>query len=92
MAAARDRRPTSPARGPASTAPPYYIAVEPLFVGGQFGRAHNVGDLVPVEHVAQYGWADKVRPPDGYTAAPDQPPSEPDTAPSGQATSTEGEA
>lgn len=41
--------------------PAYYIAEEPLFIGGQFGRAFNPGDRVPVEHVEHYGWADKVR-------------------------------
>ena len=64
--------------------PPYYIATEALFIGGnQFARAHNAGDRVPVDHVDRYGWADQVRPPDGY-----QPRNEPETD-GGQAT-TEG--
>ena len=70
----------------APAAPPYYIATAPLFIG-KFGRAHNVGDLVPVEHVEAYGWADKVRLPDGYTT-PEPPPSEPETPDSGQATTS----
>lgn len=85
MTARRDAKP-SPA--PASAAPPYYIAEQPLYIGGQFGRAFNPGDRVPVEHVQQYGWQDKVRLPDGY--APDQPPSEPETPDRGQATTSEG--
>lgn len=53
--------------------PPYYIATEPLFIGGDpFSRAHNPGDRVPADHVEQYGWADKVR-------HPDQPSNEPET-------------
>ena len=67
--------------------PPYYIAVEPLYIGGsQFARAHSPGDRVPVDHVETYGWQDSVRLPDGY-AAPDQPQSEPETS-SGQATTS----
>lgn len=86
MTARRDAKP-SPATAPA--APPYYIAEQPLFIG-KFGRAHNVGDLVPPEHVERYGWADRVRLPDGYTApAPDQSTSTPESPDSGQAT-TEG--
>lgn len=71
-------------------APPYYIATAPLFIdGNQFARAHNPGDRVPVDHVDRYGWADKVRPPDGYAQpAPDQPRNEPETG-TAQAT-TEG--
>lgn len=66
-------------------APPYYIAVEPLYLdGNQFARAHNVGDRVPADHVEEYGWADKVRHPD-EPAATDQPHNEPETA-IGQAT------
>jgi len=67
--------------------PPYYIATEALCVDGNpFQRAHNTGDRVPAEHVVRHGWADKVRPPDGY-AAP-EPTSEPET-PTGQATTDE---
>ena len=70
--------------------PPYYIAVEPLFIdGNQFNRAHNVGDRVPADHVETYGWADKVRHPDD---TPKQPPAaarnEPET-PTGQAANEE---
>jgi hypothetical protein len=71
--------------------PPYYIAEQPLYIGGQFGRAHNPGDRVPPEHVERYDWAALVRPPDGYNAppAPNQPTSEPETsASSGQATTS----
>lgn len=71
---------SKPAR---QAAPPYYIAVEPLFIdGNQFNRAHNPGDRVPADHVETYGWADKVRP-------PEPPKTEPETEP-GQATSKEG--
>ena len=70
-------------------APPYYIATAPLFIGGQFGRAHNVGDRVSPERVAKYGWADLVRLPDGYEPAPSQQPhSVPESPDSGQATSS----
>lgn len=88
MAARRDAK-TSPSTEPAtSAAPPYYIATAPLFIGGQFGRAHNPGDRVPVEHVERYSWQAGVRLPDGYEAAdPPQPSNEPETAP-GQATSS----
>ncbi|GAA3172457.1 hypothetical protein GCM10010486_44840 [Nonomuraea roseoviolacea subsp. carminata] len=85
MAARRDDKSPTPAPASAPAAPPYYIAAAPLFIG-KFGRAHNVGDLVPVEHVEQYGWRDKVRLPDGYEAA-DQTQSEPETE-NGQATTT----
>ncbi|MFI6793680.1 hypothetical protein ACIBG4_40750 [Nonomuraea sp. NPDC050383] len=88
MASRRDGK--SPTTDPAPAAPPYYIAIAPLFIGGQFGRAFNLGDQVPPEHVERYGWQAKVRLPDGYEAA-DQPPSEPETE-TGQATSKEGEA
>ncbi|NUW45543.1 hypothetical protein [Nonomuraea rhodomycinica] len=84
MAARRDDK--SPTPAPAPAAPPYYIAERPLYIGGQFGRAFNPGDQVPVEHVEKYGWQTKVRLPDGY-AAPDQPQSEPETE-NGQATTT----
>jgi hypothetical protein len=91
QAAARSSRQETPPR------PPYYIATEPLFLDNQFSRAHNPGDMVPADHVEQYGWAGKVRPPDGYATAEepaDQPrKDEPDTAERGQATSSkEGEA
>jgi hypothetical protein len=77
--------------------PPYYIAVEPLFIdGSQFARAHNPGDHVPADHVEKYSWRDLVRPPDGYDddiadqPADDKdagaPRNEPDTAERGQAT------
>jgi hypothetical protein len=89
MAARRDAKspPTAPA--PAPAAPPYYIAEQPLFIGGsQFARAHNVGDRVPVEHVERHGWQAGVRLPDGYeAAAPPHPSNEPETA-TGQATSS----
>lgn len=82
-AARRDSKsPTAPA------APPYYIATAALYLdGSQFSRAHNAGDRVPAEHVERYGWADLVRPPDGYTATPNHTPSEPETT-TGQATSS----
>ncbi|MER7131257.1 hypothetical protein [Streptosporangium saharense] len=67
---------------------PYYIAVEPLFVGDQFSRAFNPGDRVPREHVEAYGWADKVRLPDSPEQQPAAPQTVPETAP-GQATTTE---
>jgi hypothetical protein len=89
MAARRDAK-TPPSTEPATAAPPpYYIAEQPLFIGGnQFARAHNVGDRVPAEHVEKYGWHAGVRPPDGYeTPAPPQPSNEPETA-TGQATSS----
>ncbi len=41
-------------------APKYVVAKDELFVGGV--RAHNVGDLVPVDNVERNGWADKVKP------------------------------
>jgi hypothetical protein len=84
MAARRDAK-TPPSTEPATPAPPpYYIAEQPLFIGGQFGRAHNPGDRVPPDSVDTYGWHHLVRPPDGYTA-PEQTQSEPET-PDGQAT------
>lgn len=70
-------------------APPYYIAVQPLFIG-KFGRAFNPGDMVPVEHVATYGWQHLVRLPDGYENATDQPASEPETDDGQATTSSEG--
>ncbi|MEV0584107.1 hypothetical protein [Nonomuraea sp. NPDC050310] len=73
--------------------PAYYVATEPLFIGGQFGRAFNVGDRVPVEHVDRYGWADKVRRSDEAPSEQDQPPAAPQNEPeTDQATSKEGEA
>lgn len=92
MASRRDAK-TSPAKPTPAAPPPYYIATRPLFIGGQFGRAHNPGDRVPAEHVERYGWHDGVRPPDGYEApASPQPETEPETG-SGQATSSkEGDA
>jgi hypothetical protein len=69
--------------------PPYFIALVPLFITGQFSRAHNPGDRVSPDRVAKFGWASKVRPPDGYTTPDKQPPSEPETS-SGQATTSEG--
>ncbi|MCK2219696.1 hypothetical protein MF672_038760 [Actinomadura sp. ATCC 31491] len=88
--AASSRRDAKQPSAPAPTAPPYYIAIEALFIGGnQFARAFNPGDRVPVEHVETHGWADKVRPPDGYDS-PQQTSDEPD-AKGGQATSKEGD-
>jgi hypothetical protein len=90
MAAPKSRSAGDKTPGPRSR-PPYYIAVQPLFIdGSQFARAHNPGDRVPADHVDAYGWADLVRPPDGYDAAErpaDEPPSEPETT-TGQATSS----
>ncbi|MFI7125995.1 hypothetical protein ACIBQ1_09895 [Nonomuraea sp. NPDC050153] len=91
MAARPSRQPVAVTADREQPRPPYYVAVEPLFIGGQFGRAFNVGDLVPADHVDTYGWADKVRLPEGVET-PDQSNDEPDTADSGQATSKEGEA
>ncbi|WP_031165952.1 hypothetical protein [Streptosporangium roseum] len=69
-----------------SKVPPYYIALQPLFLGDQFSRAHNVGDHVPADHVEAYGWADKVRHPnDPSPQQPAAPHTEPETTP-GQAT------
>ncbi|MET8866535.1 hypothetical protein ABZW11_26655 [Nonomuraea sp. NPDC004580] len=90
MAGRRDVKP-SPTAALAAPAPPYYIATRPLHIGGQFGRAHNVGDRVPAEHVELYGWHDGVRLPDGYEAPASAPTIAPETG-SGQATSKEGEA
>ncbi|MFI7468135.1 hypothetical protein [Nonomuraea sp. NPDC049646] len=97
MMAAPNRRPAAEqqAAQKPTAPPPYYIAVEPLFIdGNQFARAHNPGDMVPADHVDRFGWHANVRPPDGYETA-DQPadgkdagnPSEPET-PEGQATTT----
>jgi hypothetical protein len=84
--------PAKPAAKPAANdapAPPYFIATAPLFIGGQFGRAHNPGDRVQPDHVAKHGWQHLVRLPDGYEPAPtQQPPSVPDSPDSGQATSS----
>lgn len=88
MTAPKSRSTAKQEAPPAPAAPPYYIAEKPLFIG-KFGRAFNPGDMVPVEHVEQYGWQGKVRLPDGYTA-PEPAPSEPDTADDGQATTSEG--
>ncbi|GAA2990814.1 hypothetical protein [Streptosporangium longisporum] len=81
---------TEPAKDETS-APPYYIATRPLFIGGQFGRAFNAGDRVPPSHVETYGWADHVRRPDESEQPPAVPQTMPETA-SGQATSKEGDA
>lgn len=74
----------------AAEPPPYYIAVEPLYLdGNQFARAHNAGDLVPADHVEMYGWADKVRrPDDDLRQQPAAAHNEPETA-VGQATTEE---
>ncbi|MET8334361.1 hypothetical protein [Streptosporangium canum] len=84
---AEDRKPTAEDR--TSKVPPYYIATQPLFLGDQFSRAHNVGDHVPAAHVEAYGWADKVRRPDDTPEQPSAAPrTEPETPP-GQAISKE---
>lgn len=89
MAAPRRDTKPSPTGPQAPAEPPYYIATAPLFIGGsQFARAHNPGDRVPAAHVAEHGWQNLVRPPDGYDPAPDNTADEP-AAKDGQAT-TEG--
>ncbi|WP_436759326.1 hypothetical protein [Streptosporangium sp. V21-05] len=67
-----------------AAAPPYYIAIQPLFIDNQFSRAFNPGDRVPVDHVVQFGWADLVRRPE---PAENTPVHEPETTP-GQATNS----
>lgn len=85
------REEPKPEQQPEQQAPPaYYIALEPLFVGGQFGRAHNPGDRVPVEHVDRYGWADKVRRPDEDPAGRGKPDEQP--APQNEPETSEGQA
>lgn len=73
--------------------PPYYIAEQPLFIGGsQFARAFNPGDRVPADHVEEHGWHDLVSAPEGYDA-PEKPSNDKPETPEGQATSSkEGEA
>jgi hypothetical protein len=44
----------------------YVVATEPLFIGT--ARAHNAGDLVPVENVEPNGWTDKVAKPETKAA------------------------
>ncbi|WP_101791030.1 hypothetical protein [Nonomuraea indica] len=80
MATRRDSKPATQDQTP----PPYYIAVEPLYIDDQFSRAHNPGDRVPADHVDRFGWRDKVRRPD-QPASDDH--NEPETTHSGQATS-----
>lgn len=58
--------------GPVRPAPPWYIATEALYVGGNAGamavRAFNPGDRVPADLVEPNGWAGKVSRPDDIQA------------------------
>ena len=70
-------KPAAPAPDPPG--PPYWVAVEPLYVhnpesGVLPARAFSAGDHVPPDLVEANGWGGQVTYPAGYTTAPASPP------------------